>query len=196
MVSVTVIGGGIIGCAILRELALNGVQCTLLERTPNLVMGASGGNSGLLHTGFDATPGTLEANLVRKGYKMLVDLHEVTGLPTYKCGALLVAWNEEEVKYEEKRWSFLTSTESLMGLSKGPKRMELKLPFCLKSNWKKRNQTSHQPLEVNQISVPSNWIYSCLDWRRMGSWSFCIASLLCTPSQSPRSPGRVFFTCY
>jgi L-2-hydroxyglutarate oxidase LhgO len=60
MSDVVIVGGGVIGCALVRELALSGVRCTLLEKSASLLAGASSGNSGLLHTGFDATPGRVQ----------------------------------------------------------------------------------------------------------------------------------------
>eukprot|EP01127_Copromyxa_protea_P003317 TRINITY_DN13148_c0_g1_i1.p1 TRINITY_DN13148_c0_g1~~TRINITY_DN13148_c0_g1_i1.p1 ORF type:complete len:414 (-),score=84.07 TRINITY_DN13148_c0_g1_i1:100-1341(-) len=97
MTDVVIIGGGVVGCALLRELALSGVRCTLLEKASSLVSGASSGNSGMLHTGFDSTPGTLEQRLVKKGYEKLRTLHNAVGLPVNKTGALLTAWTDEEL---------------------------------------------------------------------------------------------------
>lgn len=51
-----IIGGGVVGCAVLRALTLAGLNCLLLERGPDLLSGASKANSAILHTGFDAQP--------------------------------------------------------------------------------------------------------------------------------------------
>ena len=51
---VAVVGGGVVGCSVLRELSSLGLHCVLCEKGENLVCGASSGNSGTLHTGFDA----------------------------------------------------------------------------------------------------------------------------------------------
>ncbi|PRC47436.1 FAD/NAD(P)-binding oxidoreductase, partial [Mycobacterium sp. ITM-2017-0098] len=59
--------------------------------------GTSKANTALLHTGFDATPGTLESRLVARGYDLLGDYAEQTGIPVERTGAMLVAWTEEEV---------------------------------------------------------------------------------------------------
>ena len=55
-----VIGGGVVGAAVLHTLAHRGVEATLLEADGALAYGASGTDSGILHTGFDSTPGELE----------------------------------------------------------------------------------------------------------------------------------------
>ena len=59
--------------------------------------GTSKANTALLHTGFDAKPGTLEARLVARGYELLGDYAERVGIPVERTGALLVAWNDEQV---------------------------------------------------------------------------------------------------
>jgi glycerol-3-phosphate dehydrogenase len=94
---VAVVGGGVVGCAVARALLLDGVRSVvLLEREDTICSGASGGNSGLLHTGFDATPGSLEARLVRVGYDMFQRLHAEFPVPLARVGAVVVAWSDEE----------------------------------------------------------------------------------------------------
>ena len=58
------IGAGVVGCAVALALARRGVGVALLEAEPEPALGASGTNSGILHTGFDATPGELETELI------------------------------------------------------------------------------------------------------------------------------------
>lgn len=53
---IIVIGAGVIGCAIVRQLTLNGLKVLLLERGADILSGASKANSAILHTGFDAPP--------------------------------------------------------------------------------------------------------------------------------------------
>mgnify|MGYP000527357265 CR=1 FL=1 len=57
---VIVIGGGVVGCAVTRRFALAGAKTLLLERGRDILSGASKANSAILHTGFDAPPGSLE----------------------------------------------------------------------------------------------------------------------------------------
>lgn len=93
---VAVIGAGVVGCAVFRALVLAGARCVLIERDPDILAGASKGNSAILHTGFDATPGTLEARLVAAGYRRYAEIRERLNLPLLATGAIVVAWNEEE----------------------------------------------------------------------------------------------------
>jgi glycerol-3-phosphate dehydrogenase len=94
---VAVIGAGVVGCAVFREFVLAGARTIILERDPDFLNGASKGNSGLLHTGFDAQPGTLEAKCVKEGYRRYCALHERLNLPLRKTGAMVIAWTEDEV---------------------------------------------------------------------------------------------------
>src|SRR5687767_15262780 len=93
---VAVVGGGVVGCAIARELSRFDLRLTLLEAGADVGAGTSKANTALLHTGFDAKPGTLEARLVARGYELLGDYAGRVGIPVERTGALLVAWNEEQ----------------------------------------------------------------------------------------------------
>jgi glycerol-3-phosphate dehydrogenase len=93
---VAIVGAGVVGCAIARELTRFNVRVTLLEAGPDVAAGTSKANTALLHTGFDAKPGTLEARLVARGFQLLSDYAGRVGIPVERTGALLVAWNEEQ----------------------------------------------------------------------------------------------------
>lgn len=93
---VAVIGGGVVGCATARAFTLAGARVALLERAGDILDGASKANSAILHTGFDATPGTLEHKCVQDGYREYRQIHHDLGLPLEQCGAYVVAWNSEQ----------------------------------------------------------------------------------------------------
>ena len=95
---IAVIGGGVVGCAVVRAFTLAGLSCVLLERGADILSGASKGNSAILHTGFDAPPGSLEHKCVRRGYKEYLDIHEKLNLPLLESSAVVVAWTEEQVE--------------------------------------------------------------------------------------------------
>jgi len=94
---VAIVGAGVVGCAIARELTRFELRVTLLEAGPDVGAGTSKANTALLHTGFDAKPGTLEARLVARGYELLGEYAERVGIPVERTGALLVAWNEDQL---------------------------------------------------------------------------------------------------
>ncbi|TPK59250.1 NAD(P)/FAD-dependent oxidoreductase [Mesorhizobium sp. B2-4-19] len=93
---VAVIGGGVVGLAILRHFSMAGLKCVLLERGADILSGASKGNSALLHTGFDAPSGSLELACIKAGYAEYLDIHEKLNLPLVRSSALVVGWSDEE----------------------------------------------------------------------------------------------------
>ena len=94
---VAVIGGGIVGAAIGRELAGTTATVAIVEACADVGDGTSKANTAILHTGFDASPGTLESRLVARGYDLLGSYAAHTGIPVERTGALLVAWTGEEL---------------------------------------------------------------------------------------------------
>jgi glycerol-3-phosphate dehydrogenase len=94
---VAVVGAGVVGAAVARELAGYRLACVLLEAGPDVGAGTSKANTALLHTGFDAKPDTLEARLVRRGHELMREQGPALGIPIEPVGALLVAWSEEQV---------------------------------------------------------------------------------------------------
>ncbi|MDL4772579.1 NAD(P)/FAD-dependent oxidoreductase [Actinomadura xylanilytica] len=97
-VDVVVIGAGVVGSAIARDLAGHRLSVALLDARDDVGDGTSKANTAILHTGFDAKPGTLEARLVRRGYELLSGYAASTGIPVERTGALLVAWTQEELE--------------------------------------------------------------------------------------------------
>src|SRR6478735_2952875 len=95
---VAVIGAGIVGSAIARELAGHQLSVALVESRDDVGDGTSKANTAILHTGFDAKPGTLESAMVARGYQLLSDYAAQTGIPIERTGALLVAWTDEELE--------------------------------------------------------------------------------------------------
>ena len=93
---VVIVGGGVVGTAIARELSQFELRCTLLEAGPDVGAGTSKANTALLHTGFDAKPGTFEARLVPRGHELLSAYAQRVGIPVARTGALLVAWSDEQ----------------------------------------------------------------------------------------------------
>jgi glycerol-3-phosphate dehydrogenase len=93
---VAVIGAGVIGCAMFREFVLAGASTILVDREPDIIGGASKGNSAILHTGFDAPPRSIEARCIRSGNRRYRDIRERLNLPLLATGAIVVAWTQGE----------------------------------------------------------------------------------------------------
>jgi len=94
--TVTVIGGGVVGAAVLYTLAHRGVRATLIESDSGLAYSASGTNSGMLHTGFDSTPGELETTLIRRAAELRPAVLRALGVPVLSCGAELRPHRDED----------------------------------------------------------------------------------------------------
>lgn len=93
---VAVIGGGVVGAAVAYTLARRGVPSVLLEAEDELAMGASGTNSGILHTGFDSKPGELETELILRAAELRPPVLEELRIPARRYGALLIPRDEAE----------------------------------------------------------------------------------------------------
>jgi glycerol-3-phosphate dehydrogenase len=93
---VAIIGAGVVGSAIARELSRYALRCVLLEAGSDVGAGTSKANTAIWHTGFDAKPGTLESRLLRRSYELLNDYMPEVGIPVERLGAILVAWTEEQ----------------------------------------------------------------------------------------------------
>ncbi len=93
---VAVIGAGVVGSAIARELARYRLRTVLIDAASDVGSGTSKANTAILHTGFDAKPGSLEAGLVRRGQQRLREYSREAGIPVEPTGALLVAWDAQQ----------------------------------------------------------------------------------------------------
>ncbi|MDR6986226.1 L-2-hydroxyglutarate oxidase LhgO [Paenarthrobacter nitroguajacolicus] len=93
-----VVGGGIIGVAVARELAttLDGVQVTIYEKEDRLAAHQTGHNSGVVHAGLYYEPGGLKARLCRRGVELLQEFCATKNLPYEACGKLVIAQTDRE----------------------------------------------------------------------------------------------------
>lgn len=94
---VAVVGAGVVGCAVAREFAGYRLSVALVEARCDVGDVTSKANTAILHTGFDAAPGSLESRLVARGYHLLSRYADATGIPVEHTGAVLVAWTDEEL---------------------------------------------------------------------------------------------------
>lgn len=93
---VAIIGAGVIGNAIARELAGTSLSVALLDAREDVVEGTSKANTAILHTGYDAKPGTLEAQLVAEGYHLTREYCRQAEIGCEAVGAILVAWDDDQ----------------------------------------------------------------------------------------------------
>jgi (S)-2-hydroxyglutarate dehydrogenase len=97
--SVGVVGAGILGLAVARELTLRypGLAVTVLEKEGHVAAHQSGHNSGVLHAGVYYPPGSLKATLCRRGAAMTREFCQEHGVQLRELGKLIVAVREQEL---------------------------------------------------------------------------------------------------
>lgn len=93
---VAIVGAGVVGTAIARELSRHRLSVLLLEASNDIGTGTTKANTAILHTGFDAEPGSLESRLLRRGYSLLTDYAAQAGIAVERSGAFLIAWTPEQ----------------------------------------------------------------------------------------------------
>ena len=98
MFDVAVIGGGVIGGLILRNLSSYDLKICLLEKEYDVAMGQSKANSGIVHAGFDAAPNSLKAKFNVLGNKMMPKVTQELGVKYQNNGSLVVAFSDEDLQ--------------------------------------------------------------------------------------------------
>ena len=94
---VAVIGGGVVGCAIARELSRYELSVCLLEKCGDVCCGTSKANSAIVHAGFDAKPGSVKAKMNVLGSRMMPALSRQLDFSFRANGALVLCFSEEEI---------------------------------------------------------------------------------------------------
>ena len=93
---VAVIGAGVVGCAVARELTRWNLNVVVLEAGSDVAEGASKANSAIVHAGFDAQPGTNKAKFNVRGNRMFEDVCRELKVPFRRNGSLVLAFGAED----------------------------------------------------------------------------------------------------
>ncbi len=96
MFDVAVIGAGVTGGMIARELSRYDLKICILERMNDVAMGATRANSAIVHAGFDAKEGSLKAKFNVKGSEMMEEVAKELGVKYKRNGSLVIGFNEED----------------------------------------------------------------------------------------------------
>ncbi|SEA78351.1 glycerol-3-phosphate dehydrogenase [Eubacterium aggregans] len=96
MVDIVIIGAGVTGCCIARELSKYDAAICVIEKGDDVASGTSKGNSGVIHSGFDAKPGTLMAKLNVEGNRLMWERAKELDFPVKQNGALVVCTDPED----------------------------------------------------------------------------------------------------
>ena len=117
---VIVIGGGVIGGAIARELSKYNLHIAIVERNLRVAQETSAGNSGVIHGGFDPSPGTVNAKLNLLGRHLYeTEWFKELNFPHRNCHSIVLAFNDVEKKELDKLYD--------QGITNGLKTAELEI---------------------------------------------------------------------
>lgn len=100
--NVVIVGGGVVGCAIARELSANTQDVFLLEQLPKLGMATSARNSGVIHSGLYYPPETLKARLCVAGNRLTKEFCAAHDVPHENCGKIIAAVHDTDLGELEK----------------------------------------------------------------------------------------------
>ena len=96
MKKIAVIGAGVVGGLVARELSRYELDVTILERGSDVALGATRANSAIVHAGFDAKEGSLKARFNVRGSEMMEDVCRELGVKYKRNGSLVVGFSEED----------------------------------------------------------------------------------------------------
>lgn len=148
MKDVIIIGGGVIGCGIARELARYQASVLLLERGNDVSVGTSKANSGIVHGGFDAKPNTLKAKYNVLGTAMFDELSQELDFPFRKNGSMVLCFDENQMDALTELYN--------RGIANGVKEM-----YILKGNEEIKKLEPHVSSQaVGALVVPTAGIVS------------------------------------
>lgn len=97
MYDVIIVGAGVSGCAVARELSRYELKIAVLEKETDICEGTSKANSGIVHAGFDAKPGTLKAKLNVEGSRKMAALSRELDFPYRQNGSLVLCFDEDKI---------------------------------------------------------------------------------------------------
>ena len=96
MYDTVIIGAGVVGCAIARELSRYRGSVCVVEREEDVCCGTSKANSAIIHAGFDALPGTKKAQMNVRGNQMMDALSRELDFPFHRNGSLVVCTKDQD----------------------------------------------------------------------------------------------------
>ncbi|SHK49156.1 glycerol-3-phosphate dehydrogenase [Anaerocolumna jejuensis DSM 15929] len=97
MYDVIIIGAGVVGCAVARELSRYEVKACVIDKCEDVCSGTTKANSAIVHAGYDAAEGSLMAKLNVKGNQLMGELSKELDFPFKRNGSLVVCVNKEEM---------------------------------------------------------------------------------------------------
>lgn len=93
---IAIIGGGIIGCAIARELSRYSPQTLVVEAANDIACGTTKANGGLIHSGYDPAPGTMKSKVNARGNKLYSAWSKELGFEFKRTGSMVLAFTQSD----------------------------------------------------------------------------------------------------
>ncbi|MBQ7714335.1 MAG: NAD(P)/FAD-dependent oxidoreductase [Clostridia bacterium] len=94
---VCIIGAGVVGCAVARELSKYDLRICVVEKEEDICSGSSKANSGIVHAGYDAVPGTLKAKMNVRGAELIKQLSKTLDFPFRQNGSMVICFKDEDL---------------------------------------------------------------------------------------------------
>src|SRR5690554_3230741 len=107
---VAVIGAGVVGAFVARELSRYNLNICLLEKEADVATGTTKANSAIVHAGYDAKNGTLKSILNVRGNELMEQATQELGVPFKRIGSLVLAFSEADLSSIEHL--YLNGTEN------------------------------------------------------------------------------------
>ncbi|NLG24640.1 MAG: NAD(P)/FAD-dependent oxidoreductase [Clostridiales bacterium] len=101
-VDVAIVGGGVVGCAIARQLSRYRLDAVLIDAADDFALGATRANSAIVHAGYDCPPGSAEARLNVRGNELFEGWCEQLDVPFSRTGSLVIGFDETDAAEIEK----------------------------------------------------------------------------------------------
>ena len=99
---IAIVGAGITGCAIARQLARFDLSICVVEATNDIALGASKANGGLVHAGYDPAPGTVKAQVNARGCELYGTWAQELGFLFRRTGSMVLGFNDEDRAHLEQ----------------------------------------------------------------------------------------------
>lgn len=96
---IAIVGGGIIGCTIARELSRYSAHTLVIEAANDIACGTTKANGGLIHSGYDPTPGTMKSKVNARGNKLYSTWAEELGFEFKRTGSMVLAFSPSDCKH-------------------------------------------------------------------------------------------------
>lgn len=104
---IAIVGAGITGCAIARQLARFDLSICVVEAANDIALGASKANGGLVHAGYDPAPGTIKAQVNARGCELYGTWAQELGFLFCRTGSMVLGFSDDEpcaVREAAQQW--------------------------------------------------------------------------------------------